>query len=93
MWLKITQKSKKILCLFERMLRSEPRNQGQNQGLNIFENAFLGLAISDQKIIPRKTEWMEHLVCSGVIPAVPRNRKLSEFRSEPFLGRGNCLEF
>ncbi len=46
----------------------------------------LGLAISDKKIIPWKTEWTEQLVCSGGIPAVPRNRKLSEFRSEPFLG-------
>ncbi len=36
-----------------------------------------------QKIIPRKTELTEQLVCSGGIPTVPRNRKLSEFRSEP----------
>ncbi len=41
----------------------------------------VGLAISNKKIIPRKTEQTEQLVCSGGIPAVPRNRKLSEFCS------------
>ncbi len=41
------------------MLHSEPRSQGQNQGLNIFENAGLGLEISVKKIIPRKTEWTD----------------------------------
>jgi hypothetical protein len=30
---------------------------------------------------------------SDGIPAVPRKRKLSEFRSEPFLGRENYSEF
>jgi hypothetical protein len=39
----------------------------------------IGLAISDKKIIPRKTE---KLVYSGGIPPVPRNAKVSEFRSE-----------
>jgi hypothetical protein len=33
------------------------------------------------------------LVYSGGIPAVPRNVKLSEFRSEPFRGREKCSEF
>jgi hypothetical protein len=41
----------------------------------------------------QKTEWTEQLVCTGGIPAVPLNRKLSEFCSEPFLGREKCLEF
>jgi len=36
------------------------------------------LAISDKQIIPRKREQLD---CSGGIPAVPRNRKLLEFRS------------
>jgi hypothetical protein len=45
------------------------------------------LAISDKKIIPRKTEQAEQLVYSDGIPAVPRDAKLSEFRSEPFRGR------
>jgi hypothetical protein len=31
--------------------------------------------------------------CSDGIPAVTRNRKLSEFRSEPFRGRDKCKEF
>jgi hypothetical protein len=53
----------------------------------------LGLAISDKKIIPRKTEYTEQLVCSGGIPAVPRNRKFSEFHSEPFRRGEKCLEF
>jgi hypothetical protein len=44
----------------------------------------LGLAISDKKVIPRKTEETQQLVYSGGIPAVPRKRKLSEFRSKPF---------
>jgi hypothetical protein len=33
------------------------------------------------------------MVISDGIPAVPRNRKLSEFRSEPFRGRENSSEF
>ncbi len=37
----------------------------------------LGLAISEEKkIIPRKTEEMEQLICSGGIPAVPRHSNL-----------------
>ena len=43
-----------------------------------------------QKIIPRKTKETEQMFCSGGILAVPQNRKLSEFRSEPFLGREKC---
>ena len=43
----------------------------------------LGLAISDKKIIPRKTEKAKKLVYSDGIPTVPRNAKISEFRSEP----------
>jgi hypothetical protein len=39
----------------------------------------LGLAISNKKIIPRKTEQIVH---SDGIPAVPRKRKLPEFHSE-----------
>jgi hypothetical protein len=35
----------------------------------------LGLAISDKKIIPRKTEKAEKLVYSDGIPPVPRNAK------------------
>jgi hypothetical protein len=53
----------------------------------------LGLAISDQKIIPRKTELTEQLVHSGGIPAVPQNRKLSEFHSEPLRRGEKYLEF
>ena len=52
----------------------------------------LGLGISDKKIIPRKTESTEQMVISDGIPAVPRNRKPSEFRSEPFRGRENSSE-
>jgi hypothetical protein len=33
------------------------------------------------------------LVCSDEIPAVPRNAKFSEFRSEPFRRREKCSEF
>jgi hypothetical protein len=36
---------------------------------------------------------MEEMVISDGIPAVPRNRKLSEFLSEPFRGRENDSEF
>ncbi len=46
-----------------------------------------------QKIIPRKTEQTEQMIISDVIPAVPRNRNLSEFRSETFQGRENNSEF
>ncbi len=46
-----------------------------------------------QKIIPRKTEFTEQFVCSGGIPAAPRNRKISEFRSEPFCRGEECSEF
>jgi hypothetical protein len=53
----------------------------------------LGFGISDKKIIPRKTQLMEQMFISDGIPAVPRNRKFSEFRSEPFRGRENNLEF
>ncbi len=49
--------------------------------------AGVGLAISDKKIIPRKTESTELMVNSGGIPAVPRKTKLSEFRSEPLQRR------
>jgi hypothetical protein len=50
----------------------------------------LGLGIPDKKI---KTEKTEQMVISDGIPAVPRKRKLSEFRSEPFRGRENNFEF
>jgi hypothetical protein len=53
----------------------------------------LGLGISDKKTIPRKTEYMEQMVISDGIPAVLWNRKLLEFLSEPFCGRGNNSEF
>jgi hypothetical protein len=46
-----------------------------------------------QKIIPRKTEYTKQIVISDGIPAVPRNRKFSEFRSEPFNGSENNSEF
>jgi hypothetical protein len=36
---------------------------------------------------------LEQMGISDGIPAVPRNRKLSEFRSEPFCGRENNSEF
>ncbi len=75
--LKITQKSKTILCLF--ILSHGIRGQNESE--------------SESGSTPRKTEWTEHLVCSGGIPVVPRNRKLSEFWSETFLGREKCLEF
>ena len=58
----------------------------------IFDPA-LGLAISNKNIFPRKTELTEQLLGSGGILAVPRNRKLSEFRSEPFHRRENNSEF
>jgi hypothetical protein len=38
-------------------------------------------------------ELKEQLVIPDGIPAVPRNRKFSEFRSEPFRGRENNPEF
>jgi hypothetical protein len=53
----------------------------------------LGLGISDKKIILRKTESTEEMAISDGIPAVPRNRNLSEFRSGPFRGRENNSEF
>ncbi len=34
---------------------------------------------------------MKQLVCSGGIPAFPRNTKLSEFRSDQFIVRKNAL--
>jgi hypothetical protein len=48
------------------------------------------LGIYDKKIILLKTKQM---VISNGIPAVPRNRKLSEFRFKPFHGRENNSEF
>jgi hypothetical protein len=54
---------------------------------------YIGLGISDKKTIPRKTEETEQIAISDGIPAVPRNRKLSEFRSEPFRRRENNSEF
>jgi hypothetical protein len=54
---------------------------------------WVGLAISDKKIIPRKTESAKQLVFSGGILTVLRNRKLSEFRSEPLRRGEKCLEF
>jgi hypothetical protein len=59
----------------------------------VFSNLKLGLGISDKNIIRRKTEETEQLVISDGILAVPRNRKLSEFRSESFSGRENNSEF
>jgi hypothetical protein len=53
----------------------------------------IGLGISDKKNIPRKTELTEILDYSGGIPTVARNRKLSEFRSEPLRRGEKCLEF
>ncbi len=46
-----------------------------------------------KKIIPRKTEQKERMVISYGIPTVLLNRKLSEFRLEPFRGRENNWEF
>jgi hypothetical protein len=63
-------------------------NQSQNQGLKIFENAGLGLAISDKKIIPQKTEWTEHLVYSGRV--VPRNRNCRNAVPKHFLEEKNA---
>jgi hypothetical protein len=54
---------------------------------------YLGLGISDRKIIPRKTEQKEKMIISDRILAVLRNRKLSEFRSEPFRGREHYSEY
>jgi hypothetical protein len=48
------------------------------------------LGISDKTLKMKKPEQMG---ISDGIPAVMRNRKLSEFRSEPFLGRENNSEF
>jgi len=45
------------------------------------------------KIIQRKTEQMKQTAGPGEIPAVPRNKKLSEFGSESFCGTEKCLEF
>jgi hypothetical protein len=43
---------------------------------------------------PRRNMGIDgKLVCSGEIPAVPRNGKLSEFRSKPFRRREKCSEF
>ncbi len=38
------------------------------------EVPYIGLGISDKKIIPRKTELTEQMVISDGIPDVPRNR-------------------
>ncbi len=38
-------------------------------------------------------EQPEQMVILDGIPAVPQNRKLSEFHSEPFRGRENNSEF
>jgi hypothetical protein len=91
MEVKNNPKIKNEECFIFRATESGVRmNQSQNQGLNIFENAGLGLAISDKKIITRKTEWKEHMVCSSGIPAVLRNRKLSEFLPNHFLEEENA---
>jgi hypothetical protein len=69
---------------------------GMNKNANVGSSPVtpvLGLGISDTKIIPRKTEETEQMIISDGIPAVPRNRNLSEFRSEPFRGRENNSEF
>ncbi len=47
----------------------------------------LGLPFSEKKFIPCNTEQTEILIHSVGIPPGPRNRKCSEFRSEPFYGR------
>jgi hypothetical protein len=49
----------------------------------------IGVRISDKKNL-RKTKQM---AISDGIPAVPRNRKLSEFCSKSFRGRENSSEF
>jgi hypothetical protein len=66
------------LYLSQSLLLSPPRTQGQYSNPRLwplFARFGLGLAISDKKIIPRKTEYTEQLVYSGGILAVPRNRK------------------
>jgi hypothetical protein len=50
----------------------------------------LGLAISNKKLYPKEGKDEKMGICDG-IPAVLRNKKLSEFRSEPFHGRENDL--
>jgi hypothetical protein len=44
----------------------------------------LGMGISDKKLFRKRLNG---------IPAVPRNKKLSKFHSEPFRGRENNSEF
>jgi hypothetical protein len=53
----------------------------------------LELPFSDKKIIPWITKQDGTDGSSVGIPPVSRKRKTSEFRSEPFLGRGKPLEF
>jgi hypothetical protein len=48
------------------------------------------VAISGKKNFPRNTEQR---VCSDGIPAMSRNKKLSEFNSKPFLVREKHSEF
>jgi hypothetical protein len=48
---------------------------------------------SPKKIIQRETEQMKQMACPDGIPAVPRNKKLTEFCSEPYCGQKKCSEF
>ncbi len=42
--------------------------------------------------IPRKTEITKQMVCSDGIPAVPQNRKLSEFRRREISSEFHTVE-
>jgi hypothetical protein len=53
---------------------------------------WVGLQFSDNKIIPRNTKQDGTDGTSVGIPPVSRKRKISEFRSEPFLGSGKPSE-
>ena len=68
-------------------MKTRQKECGERDGMT------LGLGISNKKAIPRNTEYTEQMVISDGIPVVLRNRKLSEFLSEPFCGRGNNSEF
>jgi hypothetical protein len=83
-WLFLLVSSMQALMVDCQVLLHPPRR---------FYGQCLGLGISDKKNIPRKTELTEILVYSGGIPTVARNRKLSEFRSEPLRRGEKCLEF
>jgi hypothetical protein len=52
-----------------------------NSSRDVRNSKDVGLAISEKKIIPWKTELTTEMVISDGFPAVPQNSNLSDFRS------------